>query len=53
MERAPSGQLAEHRGVWDRKPVLRLVYEDFYDRIAAACRAPSKSAAASATSSSG
>jgi hypothetical protein len=25
--------------VWDRKPVLRLVYEDFYDRIAAVCRA--------------
>jgi SAM-dependent methyltransferase len=24
--------------VWDRKPVLRLVYDDFYDRIAAACR---------------
>ena len=39
MERAASGQLADHRGVWDRKPVLRLVYEDFYDRVAAACRA--------------
>ena len=38
MEQAASGQLADHRGVWDRKPVLRLVYEDFYDRIAAACR---------------
>jgi len=38
MERAASGQLADHRGVWERKPVLRLVYEDFYDRIAAACR---------------
>jgi hypothetical protein len=38
MERAPSDQLADHRGVWDRKPVLRLIYENFYDRIAAACR---------------
>ena len=38
MERAASGQLADHRGVWDRKPVLRLIYENFYDRIAAACR---------------
>jgi SAM-dependent methyltransferase len=24
--------------VWERKRVLRLVYDDFYDRIAAACR---------------
>jgi SAM-dependent methyltransferase len=39
MEGSSSGQLADHRGVWERKPVLRLVYEDFYDRIAAACRA--------------
>jgi hypothetical protein len=39
MERAPSEQLADHRGVWERKPVLRLVYDDFYDRIAAVCRA--------------
>ena len=38
MERDTSAQLADRRGVWDRKPVLRLVYEDFYDRIAAACR---------------
>ena len=38
MERAASGQLADHRSVWERKPVLRLVYENFYDRIAAACR---------------
>jgi SAM-dependent methyltransferase len=38
MERAASGQLADHRGVWERKPVLRLIYDDFYDRIAAACR---------------
>jgi SAM-dependent methyltransferase len=39
MTRAASDQLADHRGIWDRKPVLRLVYDDFYDRIAAACRA--------------
>jgi SAM-dependent methyltransferase len=31
-------QLADHRSIWERKPVLRLVYGDFYDRIAAACR---------------
>ena len=29
--------LQDYRKVWDRKPVLRLVYNDFYDRIAAAC----------------
>jgi SAM-dependent methyltransferase len=38
MERTASDQLADHRSMWDRKPVLRLVYDDFYDRIAAACR---------------
>jgi SAM-dependent methyltransferase len=31
-------QLADHRCVWERKCVLRLVYDDFYDRIADACR---------------
>jgi SAM-dependent methyltransferase len=30
--------LADYRGVWDRKPVVRLIYDDFYDRIVAACR---------------
>jgi len=30
--------LADYRTIWDRKPVLRLIYDDFYDRIAAACR---------------
>jgi SAM-dependent methyltransferase len=30
--------LADYRGVWERKPVLRLIYDDFYDRITAACR---------------
>jgi SAM-dependent methyltransferase len=36
MERAE--HLADHRRAWERKAVLRLVYDDFYDRIAAACR---------------
>ncbi|HZD62823.1 MAG TPA: class I SAM-dependent methyltransferase [Xanthobacteraceae bacterium] len=36
MER--TDHLGEHRRVWERKGVLRLVYDDFYDRIAAACR---------------
>ena len=31
-----SDSLADYRGLWERKPVLRLVYDDFYDRIAAA-----------------
>jgi SAM-dependent methyltransferase len=31
--------LDSFRSAWDRKPVLRLVYNDFYDRIAAACAA--------------
>jgi SAM-dependent methyltransferase len=34
----PADQLVDHRSIWERKPVLRLVYDDFYDRIAAACR---------------
>src|SRR5262245_37661064 len=38
MQRAPSDQLADHRRVWERKGVLRMVYDDFYVRIAAACR---------------
>ena len=29
-------QLHEFRTVWDRKPALRVIYNDFYDRIAAA-----------------
>ena len=29
--------LQDYRAVWDRKPVLRLVYNDFYERIADAC----------------
>ncbi len=27
----------DYRSTWDRKAVLRLIYNDFYDRIAAAC----------------
>jgi SAM-dependent methyltransferase len=33
-----SDQLEEYRRLWSRKPVLRTIYDDFYDRIAAACR---------------
>jgi SAM-dependent methyltransferase len=29
--------LAEYRSAWQRKPVLQLVYDDFSERIAAAC----------------
>jgi SAM-dependent methyltransferase len=29
--------LAEHAEIWKRKPVLRAVYGDFYDRIVGAC----------------
>jgi SAM-dependent methyltransferase len=32
-----SDALQRYRTVWERKPVLRVIYEDFYDRIAAAC----------------
>lgn len=32
-----SDALADYRSVWNRKPVLRLVYDDFYDRIVRAC----------------
>jgi SAM-dependent methyltransferase len=29
--------LAHYRDIWDRKPVLRAVYRDMFDRIAARC----------------
>lgn len=29
--------LQNYRTIWERKPSLRVVYSDFYDRIAAAC----------------
>jgi SAM-dependent methyltransferase len=32
-----SDPLEGYRCIWDRKPVLRAIYDDFYDRIAAAC----------------
>jgi SAM-dependent methyltransferase len=37
MKAPQSDQLDQLRAVWERKPTLRLVYEDFYDRIAEAC----------------
>jgi SAM-dependent methyltransferase len=30
--------LYEHRVIWQQKPVLRAIYTDFYQRVAAACR---------------
>jgi SAM-dependent methyltransferase len=30
-------ELLTYRDIWRKKPVLRAIYEDFYDRIAAAC----------------
>jgi SAM-dependent methyltransferase len=30
--------LQDYRAVWDRKRVLRVVYDDFYERIVAACK---------------
>jgi SAM-dependent methyltransferase len=32
-----SDSLQNYRSVWERKPVLRVIYDDFYNRIAAAC----------------
>ena len=34
---ALAGDLTDRLGRWERKPVLRAVYQDFYRRIAAAC----------------
>ncbi len=34
---AAPGALAGYRAMWDRKPVLRLVYDDLFRRIAEAC----------------
>ena len=31
-------KLEDYRATWNRKPVLRVIYDDFYDRLAAACR---------------
>lgn len=30
-------QLEGYARVWDQKPVLRLIYDDFYDRIVDSC----------------
>ena len=38
MDAMASDPLAGYRKIWSRKPTLRTVYDDFYDRIAAACR---------------
>ena len=38
MKRAAGDQFADYRSIWERKSVLRRVYDDFYDRIVAACR---------------
>ena len=32
-----SGALAEYAKLWRRKPVLRMIYEEFYERIVGAC----------------
>src|SRR5205809_3496841 len=32
-----SDSLRDYLSVWNQKPVLRLVYNDFYDRVVAAC----------------
>jgi SAM-dependent methyltransferase len=37
MMQPASDPLATYRDAWDRKPVLRLIYDDCYDRIIAAC----------------
>ncbi len=35
---SPPDPLHNYATVWDRKPVLRTVYTDFYDRLAPECR---------------
>jgi len=35
----PADPLNNYADVWERKPVLRTVYQDFYDRLAPECRA--------------
>ena len=38
--RMPTAEpLARYRELWDHKPVLRVIYDDFYERVAAACAA--------------
>jgi SAM-dependent methyltransferase len=38
MKVPAAGPLHDYRKIWNEKPALRIVYDDFYDRIAAACR---------------
>src|SRR5437762_1724449 len=38
MVASASDHLQHFAEVWNRKPILRVVYEDFYARLAAACR---------------
>jgi SAM-dependent methyltransferase len=37
MTRGLPEALPAHAEIWDRKPILRTIYNDFYDRILAAC----------------
>ena len=39
MKLSVSRSLTDYREIWNRKPALRLIYDDLYDRVAAACRA--------------
>jgi SAM-dependent methyltransferase len=39
MKIPPAEALARYRELWDHKPVLRVIYDDFYDRVAAHCSA--------------
>jgi SAM-dependent methyltransferase len=38
IERSSAGPLHDYADVWERKPVLRAVYHDLYDRVAPECR---------------
>jgi SAM-dependent methyltransferase len=39
MKAPATAALEGYRDIWTTKPALRAVYDDFYDRLAAACRA--------------
>jgi hypothetical protein len=38
MKVPASHPLEGYREIWNHKPALRVVYNDFYDRVATACR---------------
>jgi SAM-dependent methyltransferase len=38
MKAPASDPLQGYREIWNHKPALRVIYDDFYDRIATACR---------------